>query len=133
MNKNVARSLFTINEKGIKIEDVHSIISQNKKLLLRNLGNYSATLHDVNTLKDQQNKSNLIKEEEEEINQDVDLMGGEVTNPANNANDFDLFDIDIPTSNPVETPVANNDDLFGLDLNVQPQPAQPESKPETKM
>ena len=125
--------MFTINEKGIKIEDVHSIISQNKKLLLRNLGNYSATLHDVNTLKDQQNKSNLIKEEEEEINQEVDLMGGEVNNPTNNANDFDLFDIDIPTSNPVETPVANNDDLFGLDLNVQPTPAQPESKPETKM
>ena len=117
MNKGAARSLFSIDNKSIQIEDVHATISKNMDILLRNLGSFSATTHNIESLKkfEKQGKSS----NEPEIQNDENDLMVDLTEPANGVNDLDLFDIDIPVSNPPvtnEVETQNNDDLFGLDI-----------------
>ena len=117
MNKSVARSLFSIDNKSIQIEEVHSIISKNKDVFLKHLGSFSVTMHDTKIFEENNANSKFTTQGLKNTNQDEDLLV-DITPDTNAQNEFDLFDIDIPDSNPpvVTSNPVNDDDLFGLDI-----------------
>jgi hypothetical protein len=114
-----------INQKEIQIEDVHLAISQNKKLLLKNLGNFSATMHDVETLKKKGRNSKLANAGDDLINQDDDIMNNNMVQESNAQNDMDLLVIDVPVTNQTTTQPVNDTDLIGMDIDFGVTPTQP--------
>jgi hypothetical protein len=117
LNKGVARSLFSIDNKSIQIEEAHSIVSKNKELFLKHLGSFSTTMHDTKTLLN--NETSNLDQSKNKANQD-DMFGEDLVPESNVHNEFDLFDVDVPTpTQPVQnTNMGNDDDLFGLDIPI---------------
>lgn len=87
-------------------------------VLLRNLGSFSATIHDIDALNSLGKPANDSPSDPAHAQNDDILT--EIIPPANAQNDMDLFDIDVPVSNVPgnSAPVQDNDDLFGL--NIEP-------------
>jgi hypothetical protein len=130
LNKDVARSLFSIDHKSININDVNSIVSKNKNIFLKHLGSFSTTMHDAEGLRTMTQCKDFDESGTKGINQNNDDLFGEGIHVENGQDQdhFDLLDIDIQTTNTVQPQPTNvnnfdNNDLFGLDIpstNVQP-------------
>lgn len=85
------------------------------ELLLKHLGSFSATTHNIPALAAlgvQPEKGSPA-----EVGNEDDLLG-EVAPPENEQTDLDLFDIDVPVSSgpPESQPAPRNEDLFDIDI-----------------
>ena len=124
----MARSLFSIDQKSIQINDVHSTVSKNKALLTTHLGSFSATMHNVETLKTLKNPGQESSPNDLMGEQNEDLLITDITPVENHTNDLLMMNVPgLSPSNPLQN--ANQPDLFGLDVPVNTQPPLPVSLP----